>query len=82
MTRAPVSGYFGQQSLTIYSIYRYLVHAVVQGFTSLAVLILLIGRFIIGNKRSAGLCVGKIFEQMKGRPPHVIERVFGVRADQ
>ena len=41
--------------------------------SSLAVLILLIGGFIISSTGIAGLYVGKIFEQVKGRPLYVID---------
>jgi dolichol-phosphate mannosyltransferase len=44
------------------------------GFTSLAVLILLVGGFIIVSTGITGLYVGKIFEQVKGRPLYVIDR--------
>ena len=43
------------------------------GWTSLAVLILLIGGFIIIGTGVAGLYIGKIFDQVKGRPLFVID---------
>lgn len=43
------------------------------GFTSLAVLFLLVGGFIIFSTGVAGLYVGKIFEQVKGRPLFVVD---------
>jgi dolichol-phosphate mannosyltransferase len=43
------------------------------GYTSLAVLILVVGGFIIVSAGITGLYVGKIFEQVKGRPLYVIE---------
>jgi dolichol-phosphate mannosyltransferase len=42
------------------------------GFTSLAVLTLLIGGFVIISTGVTGLYVGRIFEQMKGRPLFII----------
>jgi glycosyltransferase involved in cell wall biosynthesis len=52
------------------------------GWTSLAVLILLIGGFTIVTTGVTGLYIGKIFEQVKGRPLYVVdERLEGqVRA--
>ena len=44
------------------------------GWTSLAVLILLIGGFIIMSTGVTGLYIGKIFEQVKGRPLYVIDK--------
>ena len=43
------------------------------GWTSLAVLILLTGGFIIVGTGVAGLYIGKIFDQVKGRPLYVID---------
>lgn len=58
--------------LAAYFIYQYVAHAVVPGWTSLAVLILLIGGFIIASTGISGLYVGKIFEQVKNRPLYVV----------
>jgi polyisoprenyl-phosphate glycosyltransferase len=44
------------------------------GFTSLAVLILIVGGFILVSTGITGLYIGKIFEQVKGRPLYVVER--------
>jgi dolichol-phosphate mannosyltransferase len=47
------------------------------GFTALAVLILFVGGFIIVSTGIIGLYVGKIFDQVKGRPLYVVERRTG-----
>lgn len=47
------------------------------GFTALAVLILCVGGFIIVSTGIIGLYVGKIFDQVKGRPLYVVERRIG-----
>ncbi len=60
--------------LAAYYLYMYLAHAVYPGFTSLAVLILLIGGFIIMSTGVAGLYIGKVFDQVKGRPLYVIDQ--------
>ena len=44
------------------------------GYTSLAVLSLVVGGFIIFSTGISGLYIGKIFEQVKGRPLYVIDR--------
>lgn len=44
------------------------------GFTALAVLTLLVGGFIIVSTGIIGLYVGKIFDQVKGRPLYVVDR--------
>ena len=43
------------------------------GWTSLAVLLLLIGGFIIISVGLTGLYLGKVFEQVKGRPLFVVD---------
>jgi polyisoprenyl-phosphate glycosyltransferase len=52
----------------------YFTSSALPGFTSLAVLFLLVGGFIIVSTGITGLYVGKIFEQVKGRPLFVIDR--------
>jgi dolichol-phosphate mannosyltransferase len=59
----------------------YFVHRPPPGYTSLAVLILLVGGFIIMSTGVSGLYVGKIFEQVKGRPLYVVDRRAGGGAD-
>ena len=48
----------------------------VPGWTSLAVIILVIGGFIIMSTGVTGLYIGKIFDQVKGRPLYVIHEVL------
>jgi glycosyltransferase involved in cell wall biosynthesis len=50
----------------------YFVERPLPGFTTLAVLILIVGGFIMLSTGVTGLYVGKIFEQVKGRPLYVI----------
>ena len=52
----------------------YFTSSALPGFTSLAVLILLVGGFIIVSTGITGLYVGKIFEQVKGRPLYIVDR--------
>jgi dolichol-phosphate mannosyltransferase len=58
--------------LAAYFVYLYFAYSVYPGWTSLIVLILLIGGFIIISTGIAGLYIGKIFDQVKGRPLYVI----------
>lgn len=60
--------------LAAYFVYMYFAHSVMPGFTSLAVLILVIGGFIIMSTGVTGLYIGKVFEQVKGRPLYVIDK--------
>lgn len=52
------------------------------GWTSLAVLTLLIGGFIILSTGVAGLYIGKIFEQVRQRPLYVVDRRIKREAGQ
>jgi dolichol-phosphate mannosyltransferase len=62
--------------LAAYYLYMYLAYSISPGFTSLAVLILLIGGFIIMSTGVAGLYIGKVFDQVKGRPLYVIDQAI------
>lgn len=54
-------------------VYEYLFHSVLPGWTSLIVLTLLVGGFILVSTGVTGLYIGKIFEQVKGRPLFIIQ---------
>ena len=60
--------------LAAYLVYQYATRTPPPGWTSLAVLILMIGGFIIMSTGVTGLYIGKIFEQVKGRPLYVIDK--------
>jgi glycosyltransferase involved in cell wall biosynthesis len=59
--------------LAAFFLYVYVAETPYPGWTSLAVLLLLIGGFIIMSTGVAGLYIGKIFEQAKGRPLYVVD---------
>ena len=61
-------------ALAILLVVRYFANRPPAGYTSLAVLILVVGGFIILSAGITGLYVGKIFEQVKSRPLYVVER--------
>lgn len=58
--------------LAVYFIVSYAAHGSAPGFTSLAVLMLVVGGFIIVSTGVTGLYIGKIFQQVKKRPLFVI----------
>jgi dolichol-phosphate mannosyltransferase len=68
-------------ALALYFVYRFLFESVYPGWTSLAVLILVVGGFIIISTGIAGLYIGKIFEQAKGRPLFVVDARIGGKAE-
>jgi dolichol-phosphate mannosyltransferase len=51
------------------------------GFTALAVLILLMSGFIITSIGVTGLYLGRVFEQVKGRPLYVVAETTDARED-
>ena len=61
--------------LMFYFVYLYFAHALLPGWTSLSVLILVIGGFIIMSTGVTGLYIGKIFDQVRARPLYVIDHI-------
>jgi glycosyltransferase involved in cell wall biosynthesis len=59
-----------------YLVYAKIAHHAAPGWTSLAVFTLTIGGFIIVSTGVTGLYIGKVFEQVKGRPLYVIDRAI------
>ncbi len=57
-----------------YILFVYFTRSVTPGWTSLAVLFLLLGGFIIASTGITGLYIGKIFEQVKQRPLYVFDQ--------
>jgi dolichol-phosphate mannosyltransferase len=60
-------------ALAAYYVWQYFSRATYPGWTSLAILILLTGGFIIIAVGVTGLYLGKVFEQVKDRPLYVID---------
>jgi dolichol-phosphate mannosyltransferase len=67
-------------ALAMFYVYQYFARATYPGWTSLAVLILLIGGFIIIAVGVTGLYLGKVFEQVKDRPLYVVDQRIGAPA--
>jgi len=63
--------------LAAYLLYISFVHTPPPGWTSLAVLVLVLGGFIIMSTGVTGLYIGKIFEQVQDRPLYVIDKRAG-----
>lgn len=57
----------------MYIIYRYFFHDVMPGWSSIAVLISIIGGAIISSLGIVGLYIARIFEQVKDRPLYIID---------
>jgi dolichol-phosphate mannosyltransferase len=63
--------------LAAYLLYVYFALTPPPGWTSLAVLILVLGGFIIIGTGVTGLYIGRIFEQVKDRPLYIIDKRAG-----
>lgn len=61
--------------LAIYLIGARLAGSIYPGWTSIIVSVLLIGGFIILSTGITGLYIGKIFEQSRGRPLFIVDRI-------
>jgi glycosyltransferase involved in cell wall biosynthesis len=59
--------------LTLYFLFLYFYRSIPPGWTSIAILTLLIGGFIIASTGITGLYIGKIFDQVKQRPLYVFD---------
>jgi glycosyltransferase involved in cell wall biosynthesis len=66
--------------LAVYAVYSRLTTDTPAGYTSLVVLLLVLSGFVLISLGVVGLYVGRIFDQVKGRPIYVIdEEVSGLR---
>ena len=68
--------------LAAFNVYAYAIGNQPTGYTSLAVLLLLLAGFIIISVGVVGLYVGRIFEQVKSRPLFIISRVVGTSEEE
>jgi len=57
-----------------YFLYIYFVRSIQPGWTSLVMLLLVIGGLILISTGITGLYIGKIFDQVKGRPLYVLDK--------
>jgi dolichol-phosphate mannosyltransferase len=68
--------------LAIYYIFLALTKNPPPGWTSVMVLLLVIGGFIITSTGVTGLYIGRVFQQVKGRPLYVIDSVVRKPGDR
>lgn len=66
---------FGSVILAIQTLVRYLMGASVEGFTTVILLVLIIGGFIMLSLGIIGHYIARIYEEVKGRPKYIISRV-------
>ncbi len=61
--------------LAVQTLVRYLMGASVEGFTTVILLILIIGGFIMLSLGIIGHYIARIYEEVKGRPKYIISKV-------
>ena len=65
--------------LLIYSLIRYFTGHAVEGFTTVILLILIVGSLIMMSLGIIGYYISKIYEEVKGRPKYLISKKAGKR---
>ena len=65
--------------LLIYSLVRYFTGHAVEGFTTVILLILIVGSLIMMSLGIIGYYISKIYEEVKGRPKYLISKKAGKR---
>ena len=63
--------------LAIQTLVRYLMGTAVEGFTTVILLILIVGGFLMLSLGVIGHYIARIYEEVKGRPKYIISRVTG-----
>lgn len=63
--------------LAVQTLVRYLTGNAVEGFTTVILLVLIIGGFIMLSLGIIGHYIARIYEEVKGRPKYIISRVTG-----
>lgn len=77
VTVAGVFVFFMAVVLGIQSLVRYFSGHAVEGFTTVILLILIIGSIIMVSLGIIGYYIAKIYEEVKGRPRYLISRIVG-----
>jgi len=63
--------------LAVQTLVKYLMGTAVEGFTTVILLILIIGGFIMLSLGVIGHYIARIYEEVKGRPKYIISKVTG-----
>nr|MCR5720675.1 glycosyltransferase family 2 protein [Lachnospiraceae bacterium] len=63
--------------MMIQTLFNYINHRAVEGFTTVILLILMIGGIIMLGLGIIGIYIARIYEEVKGRPKYIIKKVTG-----
>jgi len=66
--------------LGAHTFYQYLVHNAVEGFTTVILLLLIIGSMLMISLGLLGLYIAKIYEEIKGRPIFLVESSVNLKS--
>lgn len=69
-------------AIAFWAFVQYFLHGSLPGWTSLTILVLLLGGVTLTCQGIVGLYVGEIFDQVKNRPLFVIAREYGARTNK
>jgi dolichol-phosphate mannosyltransferase len=61
--------------LAVQTLIKYLIGSAVEGFTTVILLILIIGGFIMLSMGIIGHYISRIYEEVKGRPKYIISKI-------
>ena len=68
--------------LGIHTLYVFIAGVAVEGFTTVILLLLIIGSMLMISLGILGIYVAKIYEEIKGRPPYLIELIIAHDKDK
>ena len=71
--------FIGAVVLGTHTIYRYIAHSAVEGFTTVILLLLIIGSMLMISLGMLGLYVAKIYEEIKGRPIFLVQHTINLK---
>jgi dolichol-phosphate mannosyltransferase len=77
VTVAGILVFFFAVILGVQSLVRYFTGSAMEGFTTVILLILIIGSIIMISLGVIGYYIAKIYEEVKGRPRYLISRTVG-----
>ena len=63
--------------LAVQTLVKYIMGTAVEGFTTVILLILIVGGFIMLSLGIIGHYIARIYEEVKGRPKYIISQVTG-----
>jgi dolichol-phosphate mannosyltransferase len=73
--------FIAASALSIQTFYVFITHRAIEGFTTVILLLLIIGAMLMLSLGVLGVYVGKIYEEVKGRPSFLIESTINSKKE-